>query len=275
MGEFAPALRQLRHSAGLTQEGLIKALDGEFARSTLANIEAGREVPSVRFFRAVSGRFPEWGSALSEPFGHARERLARHVTAGRDPQRTTLGPLGGRAVVEQLRTTYVVDGGPGSAEVVESRRIRATSSGVTGYVARFITGPGFEAEHEVTAGGELRATDLVADPAGTTVLCHIAFASPLQRGETHEFTTRSRVHGGTTTTALLVPESTTTEAEIRLRFRGALPTGVESFGPVADRALLDAPEAMVRYRPVEVDHDVTVRFPGAAIALVHGVRWTW
>ena len=275
MGEFAPALRRLRHSAGLTQEGLIEALDGEFARSTLANIEAGREVPSVRFFRAVSGRFPEWRSTLSEPFGHAREQVGRHATPGRDPQRTALGPLGGRAVVEHLRATYVVDEGPGPVEVVESRRIRATSSGVTGFVVRLLHGPGFDAEHDVPAGGELRATDVVTDPAGTTVLCHIAFDSPLLRGETHELTVRSRVRQSADTSALLVPDTTTTAAEVRLRFRGRLPRSIDAFGPVADRALLEAPQGLVRYRPVGVADDVTARFPGAAIGLVHGARWAW
>ncbi|GAB4006368.1 helix-turn-helix transcriptional regulator [Nocardioides ultimimeridianus] len=277
MGEFAPVLRDLRHSAGLTQEGLIEALDGEFARSTLANIEAGREVPSVRFFRAVSGRFPEWRSSLSEPFGHAREQVGRRSRTGRDPQRTVLGPLGGRAVVEHLCSTYVFDDGPGPVEVVETRRIRAASSGVTGYVARFITGPGFEAEHDVT-GGELRAIDRVADRVGTTVLCHIAFESPLLRGETHELTTRSVVRGGhhdAATTALLVPDTTTGDAEVRLRFGGRLPDAVDAFGPVADRSLLDAPQELVRFRPLDVADVVTTRFADPAVGLVYGVRWTW
>lgn len=100
MEDFGAALRGLRKKRGLRQADLAAALDHQFARSTLANVEAGREAPSRRVWEAFSGpsrltsqrcRNP---SPASGPWSRADARAARLVT----PRRTHLGVRVGTSV---------------------------------------------------------------------------------------------------------------------------------------------------------------------------------
>lgn len=44
----------------MRQQDLVDALDRVIARSTLANVEVGRENPSARLWAAINDKLPEW-----------------------------------------------------------------------------------------------------------------------------------------------------------------------------------------------------------------------
>jgi transcriptional regulator with XRE-family HTH domain len=112
VSDFGDALRRVRAAHGLRQRDLVHELDGQFARSTLANVESGREPPSPRLMALLLERFPQHGDELGPLYEASRvalsaRLLSREPSLTADHSDTASMRLGGPFVIEQYNLVYV------------------------------------------------------------------------------------------------------------------------------------------------------------------------
>lgn len=183
MSEFGQQLRNLRLAKGWRQRDLVDQLGGTFARSTLANVESGREAPSSRLWVALQERLPAWTEHLA-PYAPARSAERRSLTST-----TTPALLGGPYLVESLRFVYIFRDSKSPEEIIEVRRVRATASAADGYGLKLShTGrAGFRVDEEALWGGDLVDRDHYDSQNKTMYLRRMEFGRRLRRGQTHEF----------------------------------------------------------------------------------------
>ena len=117
MSEFGAALGRLRSEAGLRQQDVSDRLAGNFARSTLANVESGRERPSARLWKALQDAFPEWTEQLAPTFEAGR---APGVPAAADD--SFLAEVGVPFAIEEVSYVYTWRDHRAPEEIIEVRR---------------------------------------------------------------------------------------------------------------------------------------------------------
>lgn len=282
MSDFGTCLRTLRLARGWRQQDLVEALEGGIARSTLANVESGREPPTPRLWLLLETHLPDWTPSLTECYRAAREAVDR---SRRDAHPSGESPggghvLGGPFVVEQFQLALVFRHSRSPEEVIEVRRVRATRSGADAYGLKFerVHQEGFRAETEALWGGSLESDEVVDVDGRTLHLRRVRFSRTLRRGQTHEFALRSWVQqdpepGTYVNVAFPIPASA---VALHLNFLGPeKPHECWHYGPLADEALLpeQAPlDTLLTPSPGgTVSHHLTGLEPGAS----YGIAWRW
>lgn len=160
--------RTYRANAGLTQHEVAKRLG--IARSTLANIEAGRERPSPALRERFASAFPGW--ALSDSVGDS----------------LTYDETNPGLRITDLSIAYFFTFSLAPNEIIQTRRVRARRAGVYSYVLGFRRHGSAQtaSDIEVLWGGALGG-ELMKNGQMLQV---VRFSEPLQRGQVHEFATR-------------------------------------------------------------------------------------
>lgn len=228
MESFGEALRTLRKDAGMRQVDLVEALDRVIARSTLANVEVGRERPSARLWSRIRTTFPEWTETL-EPL------IPPHSPADE------VFELSGPFHTIEANYAYTFRDHPSPEEIVQVRRVRATSDGAAEYGLKITSErTDFGLDSEPLFGGWIRRHEHHIDEQRSLYLTRFHFDRPLKTGEEHEFALRSWVAQGDPGRSALVTFTLPTErARITLNFLGGrLPRAVWHFGPLADPMLV-------------------------------------
>lgn len=280
--EFGDALRDARRAAGLTQEQVIARVGHRFARSTLANIETGRERPSERIFALIVEGFPEWERALAGPFGSSRRSRVPEPggpAARRAASRPNRFALGGPYQLEQLQIVYVFQHSQAPEEVLESRRIRAVASGGDGFGLRFrAQSDGLEIEDEVLWGGRLDSSARYDEDGHTTYLQRVDFGRTLRRGQVHDFAVRRWVarDPNPDTEALFCLSLPAAEVSLHLKFHGPQrPSRIRRVGPLADHCLVRDRGALEAATAVDPRTDVSEYFTRPEVGALYGVIWDW
>ncbi len=285
MTSFGVTLRRLRTERQWRQQDLIDALDGRLGRSTLANIETGRERPTARLWTLLEEAVPEWVSDLEEPY---RAERATRVSRQTEPNQVArVGPtvsptplLAGPFVIESLQLIYNFHHSHSPEEVIEIRRVRATAGGASGFGLKFekTNQEGFRVEEEALWGGEVARAEHIDANGQTFYLRRFDFLRTLRRGQVHEFAVRSWIERD--------PEPSTNisvqfsvpcrELSIHLNFRGPqTPQACWAYGPMADEAL--APIRPQDGEPINMSPGGTAskHFSPVDPANEYGIAWRW
>lgn len=197
MSEFGEALRKLRERHGLTQQALADALrEGgrdRIARSTIANLETGRQQPSPRLWQLLIEYFPDDVEILRPIYEQARDEQEA-AAAAREPQRRSKQQkveLPADYLIERYDIVYVFRDSRSPEEIIELWRVRARSSGAHDYGVNFgWASEGFDVETEVLFGGEIAGCSVEELPGKTLLLNLIDFGRTLRKGERHSFGVR-------------------------------------------------------------------------------------
>jgi transcriptional regulator with XRE-family HTH domain len=280
--DFGGALREARRAAGLTQEQVIERLGRRFARSTLANIETGRERPSERIYAVILDVFPEWEERLAGPFASVRRaRVPDQVAppARESVHRRSRFALGGPYQLEQLQIVYVFQHSRAPEEILESRRIRALASGGDGFGLRFrAQSDGLEIADEVLWGGRLDSSARYDEDGHTTYLQRVDFGRTLRRGQVHDFAVRRWVarDPNPDTEALFCLSLPADEVSLHVKFHGPQrPRRIRRVGPLADHCLVRDRGALESASAVDPRTDVSEYFTKPEIGALYGVIWDW
>lgn len=266
MDVFGETLKGLRKRHGLRQADLVARLDGVIARSTLANIEAGRENPSPRLWEAICRLSPEWVAEL-EPHYRNRYQLT-------SPRFEVSGPF----EVEQAHYVYNFREHEAPEEIIQVRRLRALEA-ADGYGLRLSHhSDRLALDTEALLGGWIQQHETLTGAGESLHLTRFHFDHQLQRGDVHTFATRSwasdhepaRVVTMTFTRACR-------EAVITLNFYSERrrPSQVWQFGPLADPQL--EPEDGVGQQPLpaQAPGSWTMRVAEPRLGHIYGVGWAW
>lgn len=267
MEGFGQALRHQRMAAGMRQQDLVDALDRVIARSTLANVEVGRENPSARLWAAINQKLPEWVPHL-EPWYR------------RDGRPGSLPPFELSGPYEILEATYAYTFRDHRApeEILLVRRVRALVDGCDGYGLQLSNNSGtFDLDTEALWGGWIQQHERRLAEDRSAHLTRFHFDRRLQRGEVHEFCTRSWVsHDDPGDTLLVKFTRPTHRVNLSLNFLGPRPRHVWAVGPVTDPddpsvEVLD-PRRSITSHPngtcaASLDEPLLGRF--------HGISWKW
>lgn len=264
---FGEALRRQRQAHGLRQKDLVEALDHVIARSTLANVEVGREKPSARLWAAICQYLPDWVEPLQPWFD-----AAHHVQGG--PPFELSGPF------EILEATYVYTFREHRApeEIIQVRRVRALADGADGYGLQLRTDSGhLGLETEALWGGWIEGHSRVVHEGRNRHLTRFHFDRALRRGQVHEFATRAWVDHDEQTNRIAVQFTRLTEQVVlTLNFLGPRPAAVWTFGPHEhladhDRTTVD-PDRLVSASPNGSYVALVERPP---LGAVQGITWSW
>jgi transcriptional regulator with XRE-family HTH domain len=277
MDGFGTALRALRVAEGQTQQRLAREIG--FGRSTLANIEAGREIPSQRFWDALCACRPAW-----------RDRLTPLLTGSQHD--ATSGPstplenrafkppeewvLGGPFVVERLTFAYIFEHSRSPSEILEVRRVRATRNGADSYGLKLVNTKGtqFESSEEPLWGGDVEHHAVQS----SGYLRRFRFDRVLRRGQTHEFATRHWVERDPDPgTAVMFSMSIPAVAVgIHLHFNGPeRPMRTLRFGPLADDRDVPDGAPLEGGVPLRPTGSASAYFRAPEPGATYGLAWEW
>lgn len=280
MSGFGGALREFRRAQGLTQQGLADALDGVLARSTIANVEAGRELPSSRLWNELIRAFPEAEAVLGSSFLHARSATA----IKRGPAEGGLfgtATLGGPFTIERLEIAYVFRESRTPEEIVEIRTVKALTDGADSYVLKIKAqaSRAFSATSEVLWGGHITDSERT-DPDGQVIyLRRLQFDRRLRKGERHTFAIRSWVERDpepdTSVSVLLtIPADV---VAIHVAFLGPRPETMWRYDRVTDEALAPRSAEDMFAEPAALGRDghCSAVFRRPPLGIEFGVGWNW
>lgn len=287
MDEFGRTLKKLRTEAGWRQQDLVDALSGEFARSTLANIESARERPTPRLFELLSIHLPTWAALLEGPYLDARAEGPRKPRRRSTSVRPAGAPdletwqSGGPFRIESLQFVYTFRHSHSPEEIVEVRRVRATRSGVDSYGLSFTATDhtGFEVEEEALYGGQLVATHSRPTDHHVHYYRRFQFGRSLRRGQVHEFAVRAWVaRDDDPDTEISFSVTLPTErVAIHANFLGPdRPRNVWQYGPMAaeDLAPKSADDGGTPLR-ISDGGNVSAYFTKPIAGGHHGIAWIW
>jgi transcriptional regulator with XRE-family HTH domain len=283
---FGDRLRRLRDRRALRQSDLATALHGQFARSTLANIESGREAPSPRLWEALQQAFPDDVPDLEESYAAARRRLPSGREGPSSRKRHTDGsegsyPFGGPFVIERRDFALIFRESREPEEVMQIIEMRACQDGVSSFVTKMwaTRQEGFRANPEMLWGGEIVDAEHVDHDGRTFVMREISFGRALQRGDRHTFALRSWVERMPLpdTGIDISPTYPTTLIALHLAFLGPPPASVWAYGPVADESLSPAEASEPGARPAQRygEGRYSVTFEHPELGESYGVDWSW
>lgn len=286
METFGAALRELRRQRGWRQQDLVEALGSHVARSTIANVETGREPPTPRLWELLRALEPSVVTQLEPLYEQARGRLVRktpsppavdaHCSGDEAPRRGLAGPY----VIELLQLIYVFRHSRSPEEIIEVRRVRATRHGADGYGLKFVQTrqEGFRADEEPLWGGHLTDGEHI-DAAGRTVyLRRVDFGRRLRKGQVHEFAVRSWVERDPDPeTSVNVLFSIPCQAvTIHLNFRGPdTPACCWAFGPIPDEILTPAEPEDGRPVTLSAAGTASAYFKNPELGVEYGIAWRW
>jgi transcriptional regulator with XRE-family HTH domain len=283
MVSFGEQLRLLRERRGLRQTDLVASLSGQFARSTIANVEAGREPPSPRLWRALSEAFPEDVEVMTDSYLHARSRLgsSRNTHLANPDSRPDDLRWEGPFVIERRDVTAVFRESRAPEEVLQVVTLRARLAGVSSFVTKMWSTrhEGFRVSPEVLWGGALVQQEQIDRDGHTFVMEQVDFGRELERGETHSFAVRSWVERAPMPdTGLDVsPAHPTMVIAVHVAFMSQTPASVWAYGPIADESLSPSSASAPDARPTRQHgaglHSVVFERPAPGESF--GIDWSW
>jgi transcriptional regulator with XRE-family HTH domain len=286
MTTFGEQLRLLRQRRGLRQTDVVTRLGDVFARSTIANVECGREAPSERLWEALSQAFPDEVPQMEDAYLAARRRVASgRGSATRSGARAEGWdgefPLGGPLVIERRDFAVVFRESRNPEEILDIIDVRARQDGVSTFVTKMwaTQQEGFRASAEVVWGGEIVEAEHVDRDGRTFVMSEVQFGRPLRRGERHSFAVRSWVERATVpdTGIDVAPALPTAIIAVHVAFIGPQPASVWAYGPVADDSLspksADEPGACPTLRHGGGRHSAVFERPEPGDS--YGIDWSW
>ncbi|MEL4356602.1 MULTISPECIES: helix-turn-helix domain-containing protein [unclassified Luteococcus] len=262
---FGEALKRRRKDSGMRQVDLVAALEHVIARSTLANVEAGRERPSARLWATLQRCLPEWTEDLARC--HPDPTICAQHTVELVP-------------FDVLEATYSYTFREHSSpeEILLTRRIRATVDGVDGYDLQITSDrSAFGLEMEPLFGGWIEHSEHRLGDEASRFLTRFRFDRSLATGEEHEFALRSWVNGADPgCTAQSTFTTPTQQARITLNFWGSRqPSRVWHFGPLDDPPCIpgdgqgcDELEPMAR-------GSYSLRLTRPQLHRIYGIGWSW
>ncbi|GEM_PF-3482000 len=265
---FGEVLKQLRREDGMRQLDLVDALNGVIARSTLANVEVGRENPSIRLWEAICSNLPHWVSRL-EPLYRAKG-----VAVTPTPFEVS-GPF------ELLEATYVYTFREHRApeEIVQLRRVRALTDGADGYGLKLMNNSvGFDLDSEALFGGWIEQHERILGPNEHLHLTRFHFDRQLSRGEVHQFATRSWVADddpGQVVTVRFTRPTMMTQLRLNFLSPNRVPQQVYRFGPLPDPNA--EPESAEGQDPLPAVAPgiYSLRIDSPVLGHLYGVGWEW
>jgi transcriptional regulator with XRE-family HTH domain len=283
---FGEELRGLRERHGLRQTDLVAIIPGHFARSTIANVESGREAPTPRLWEALETAFPDDTPRLEKSYAAARH----HVESSRGVIGVSRNhadwwdrdfPLGGALVIDRRDVVVVFRESRAPEEVLQVIEVRARQDGVSSFRTKMwaTQQEGFRARPEMLWGGEIVDSEYADHDGRTFLMREISFGRPLQRGERHTFALRSWVERALLpeTGLELSPTHPTAFVGLHVAFLGAQPTSVWAYGPVPDEALAPTsaaePGAMPTQRHGGGRHSAVFDRPEPGET--YGIDWRW
>jgi transcriptional regulator with XRE-family HTH domain len=286
MADFGQMLRSLRLANEWRQQDLVDRLQGQIARSTLANVETSRERPSPRLWALLRDFVPEWSGDLAPHYETARrraeeeaqERRERAVSATiQEPERYELG---GPFTVELLQFVYVFRHSRAPEEIIETRRVRAMKAGADGYGLKLTHTDSavFNVDEEALWGGHISSNRHYRNERRTHYLRRFEFGRRLRRGQIHEFAVRSWIErdpepGTEVMFSVTLP---TERAAIHLNFRGPeRPRAVWQYGPVVDEDLTPQRPDGEQRLDLTPDGTASAYFPKPETGLYYGAGWQW
>lgn len=288
VSEFGVLLRELREARGWRQQDLSEALDNKFARSSLANIESGREPPSARFWALLGEHLPDWQTRLTSAYEATGARQDRHreptsVTAIRTGSDAGDDPpvLGGPFTIEKLKLIYVFRHSKAPEEILEIRQVRAQRNGANRYGLKLTSTDSSELsiDEEAIFGGHLETTTHHRVGQHTIYLRSFEFDQALRRGQSHEFAVRSWVDQGPIATAVNVDLTLPVkDVAIHLNFFGpATPNALWSYGPVGDSDLVptDPDASGARTLPLQPSGTASLYLSNPQTGPTYGIGWQW
>lgn len=285
MNEFGDALRAWRRRRGLTQAQFSASLGGQFARSTIANVETGRETPSARLWAAIGHHHPHAAAELESAYLAVRlhdPSMPIDVADAHDPRRSNSElRLGGDVVIERLDLTYVFRESRSPEEILEVRSVRALRHGADRFVLKLKAQatPQFMVSPELLWGGRLSETQRTDARGETIYISTVLFERPLRRGEHHTFAVRTWVERDPEPdSAVEVTFSVPAEVVcLHANFLGPRPRRAWSYGPLVDDSLAPKTEEDPASSPVHVADDgpqsVTISRP--SLGMWYGLAWSW
>lgn len=274
--DFGRALKAIRQQHGWRQQDLASALGGGFARSTLANVEAGRERPSARLWEALQQLLPDRAAELAALYEQARVAprarvVDRHVDGGPET-------LGGPFAIEHIRYVYVFRESRSPEEIIEVRRVRSLRHGADGFGLKFTNSQSaeFQSEAEPLWGGAITEHERITAARRTVYLSRFTFPRALARGEAHEFALRSWVERDPEPSNQVIFDLTvpTEVVTIQLNFHGVRPRVVYRMSPSPDEFARPAEASRQLVGPLG-DGVWTVDFRRPSLGYHYGVEWVW
>lgn len=248
------ALRHARAEAGLSQAELAERLG--IARSTIANLEAGRHgvSPAVRALldEALPGWLPKLTARATQPVSVDNNGLS----------------------IEEVGITYVFEQSKSPSEIIQLRRVRAVRAGVRRYHLglRRSDHKTFTADTQTLWGG-----GIVEHPSSVEgwATHSVDFGRGLRRGETHEFAMRSWVERDAEpdTEIWLEVTAPTRLARMNLTFNGPYPSRAWAFTKPSDEREKRPEETA----PVPAKHGypVTATFEQLVPNVIYALCWEW
>ncbi|MEL4503547.1 helix-turn-helix transcriptional regulator [Luteococcus sp. H138] len=267
MDGFGQALRRQRQAAGMRQQDLVEALDHVIARSTLANVEVGRENPSARLWRAIEVHLPDWVAPLEPWFA------AVHRPAGDPPFE-----ISGNYEILAATYAYTFRDHRAPEEIIQVRQVRSLSDGNDGYGLQLGNQSGnFDLDSEALWGGWIEKHERHQEDGISTLLTRFHFDRSLRRGEVHEFAVRSWVREDEPDTAVTVRFTRPTRnVQLALNFLGPRPEAVWIF---AQHNVGDPRAEGPRHRDDIItplpNGTCTMRIAKPELGRNFGIAWRW
>ena len=280
MNSFGGELRAFRLRAGLTQAGLAAAIGGQVSRSSIANIEAGRQSPSIPFWQAFESAFPDDSQTIRQAYLDARLQPATsrgRTSASKVGAEAVSSVLGGPFCVERLDIVYVFRESHSPEEIVEFRQVRALRNGAHDFRLKYEHqgSTKFESVPEVLFGGQL-VDETRQSAAGETIyLRRIDFQRTLRRGAHHDFCLRYWVeHNPELGDAVAVAMTNRAETvKVHLKFLGtSRPAAVWRFDAVADARLGYGEPTKTSSLPWD---QASASFHRPELGTSFGIAWRW
>lgn len=278
MEQFGQALQTLRVAAGWRQVDLVAVLGHRIARSTLANVESGREQPSPRLWNLICELLPDWEPSLAAPYEATRVRVEQ-TPARRGHSAETSQSRGDVALVS-VRFVYLFGHSRSPEEILEVWRVRAISAGADGYDLRLTQTrhEGFRADEECLWGGSIGDRTFEDASGATRYARRVSFGRRLRRRESHEFAVRSwvakdPVPDHSVCATLDVP---CRQLSFQLNFWGSeRPKQAWQYGPAPDGSVEDDGSSIGSPLRVSPQGEVAATFHNAEPGSEHGVGWRW
>lgn len=263
---FGRALRAQRQAHGMRQADLVSALGNVIARSTLANVEVGRENPSARLWAAINHHLPSWVAPL-EPY----YRPAHH---SRQPPFELAGPY------EIVSATYAYTFREHRApeEILLRRRVRALADGADGYGLQLSNNSGhFDVEPEAIWGGWVEHHERRMADDDSRHLTRFHFDRVLCAGQEHDFAVRNWVrHDEPAEMVTLMFTRPTGSVQLVLNFLGPQPRQVWTFGPLGpDDEEPNAPASDSCLLTPGPGGSCCLRLERPTLGTLHGISWQW
>lgn len=276
-GVFGELLAELRRQSGLRQSDLAEKLG--IGRSTLANVERGRERPSPRLWHRIVETLPEWPPLLSEAYLWARGGPDA-VVPGVDGYAGAEPFLGGPFELVSLSYGYVFEESRSPGEIIEVRRVRATESRAGSFGLRLAHNgtAGRVVEQHSLWGGRLTSTEAVAGDGTPVHWSRFDFDRRLRKGEVHEFAIRTWVERDPDPRTairfnLTLPAKV---VSVHAAFHGSVrPAAAWAFGPLAAGPDGDVPASECSPIDVRDGAAFSAQFRRPELGKEYGVGWAW